>query len=212
MQLRAVNLGRLGFGVLAAAALGVQGYHVCTQHASVVNFFSYFTNLSNMAGVVVLLVGGMQGLRGRRGVPDGVRGAVVLYMTVTGVIYAVLLEGYHLPLALGWVNDVVHKLMPAVYIADWLLVPPARRLGYRSVLGWMVFPFAYLTYSLVRGPIADWYAYPFLDPRRPRGYERVTVACLMITMLFAGAASAIVWVGNRRGAGRSAGPAVTTVS
>jgi len=196
MQERAVNVLRLAFGLLAAVALGIQGYHVSTQGASMSNFFSYFTNLSNMAGVVILLTGGVLGLLGRPGVPDGIRGAVVLYMTVTGVIYAVLLSGYHLPLEIAWVNIVVHKIMPLVYLVDWLVAPPRRRVTYLTALTWLAFPFLYLAYSLIRGPIVDWYPYPFLDPTRPGGYGRVVVACALITALFVLVAVALVRAGN----------------
>ncbi|GAA2788682.1 Pr6Pr family membrane protein [Kitasatospora paracochleata] len=199
MRERAVNLGRLAFGLLAAVALGVQAYHVCTRHASLVNFFSYFTDLSNMAGAVVLLTGGTLGLLGRRGVPDPVRGAVVLCMTVTGVVYAVLLAGYHLPLELPWVNAVLHKLMPAVHLADWLITPPRRRIAWRRAVLWLAFPLLYLVYSLLRGAAVDWYPYPFLDPRRPHGYGRVAVASAMITVLFVAVGAAVVWTGNRLG-------------
>jgi hypothetical protein len=196
---RAVNLGRLAFGLLAAVALGVQAYHLCTRNASLVDFFSYFTILSNTAGVVVLLAGGTRYFLGRGPLPGQLRGALALYMTITGLIYAVLLAGYHLPLALPWVNDVLHRLMPAVFLADWLLLPPGRRISYRSALGWLVFPLVYLVYTLARGPSAHWYPYPFLDPGRPRGYGRVAVACAMIGLLFAGVAAVLVWAGNRLG-------------
>jgi len=31
----------------------------------------------------------------------------------------------------------------------------------------LVYPVAYGAYSLIRGPIVDWYPYPFLDPQVP---------------------------------------------
>ena len=57
-----------------------------------VSFFSYFTILSNISATVTFAVGGIALLLGRRGVPDGVRGAVTCYMSVTGIIYAVVLR------------------------------------------------------------------------------------------------------------------------
>ncbi|WP_211785877.1 Pr6Pr family membrane protein [Kitasatospora atroaurantiaca] len=209
-----MNVLRLVFGLLAAVALGIQGYHVSTQGASMSNFFSYFTILSNMAGVVVLLTGGVLGLLGRPGVPDGVRGAVVLYMTITGLVYAVLLSGYHLPLEIIWVNTVVHKIMPLVYLVDWLAAPPRRRIAYRTALTWLAFPFLYLAYSLIRGPIVHWYAYPFLDPARSGGYGRIAGACTLMTVAFVLVAAALVRAGNalRRRQERAAPAARAEVS
>jgi hypothetical protein len=198
MREQVLGVGRVAFGLLAAVALAVQGWHSASAGASMVNFFSYFTNLSNLAGAVVLLAGGTLVLRGRPGLPDWLRGAVVVYLVVTGVVYALLLVDYHLPLALEWVNDVVHKVMPAVYVADWLLDPPRRRIDYRVALGWLGFPLVYLVYTLIRGRFAHWYPYPFLDPTRPHGYERVAGACVLVAVMFLVTVAAVGWAGNRR--------------
>ncbi|MEV4611175.1 Pr6Pr family membrane protein [Kitasatospora sp. NPDC049258] len=203
MRERAVQLGRIAFGLLAAVALSIQGYHSVGAGAPLTNFFSYFTNLSNIGGLLVLLTGGVLGLRGRPGVPDEIRGAIVLYMTITGLVYGLLLSGYSLGLLLPWVNDIVHRVMPVVYLADWLLMPPAARLGRTTVLKWLVFPLVYLAYTLLRGPLVDWYPYPFVDPRLPGGYGRVAGACTLLLALFVAVAAALVWLGNRFGTPRA---------
>ncbi|MEU6380804.1 Pr6Pr family membrane protein [Streptomyces sp. NPDC046909] len=188
---RALPALRLAFGLLLGVALGFAGYHASTSATGVPNFFSYFTNLSNMAACVVLLVGT------RTRVPDPVRGAVVLYMAITGLVYGLVLTKFHDSLMIPWVNHVVHQLMPLVVVADWLADPPRRRLRYGQAAYWLVFPLAYLTYSLIRGAVLDWYPYPFLDPDHDGGgYERVAVACLLITALFVGVGALIVKVGN----------------
>jgi hypothetical protein len=43
--------------------------------------------------------------------------------------------------------------MPLVYVIVWLLAPPRRRLDHRTALAWLLFPLAYLTYSLIRDAI-----------------------------------------------------------
>jgi hypothetical protein len=50
---------------------------------------------------------------------------------------------------------------------------------------WLIFPAVYLVYSLVRGPIADWYPYPFLDPDHGDGYANValTSAAVLVTII-----------------------------
>jgi len=48
----------------------------------------------------------------------------------------------------------------------------------------MVFPLAYLVYSLVRGPIVGWYPYPFLDPGKVGGYPGVALYAVGITLGF----------------------------
>ncbi|GAA1166677.1 hypothetical protein F4556_001252 [Kitasatospora gansuensis] len=199
MQDRVLNVLRLGFGLLAAVALGIQAHRSATLDLSMVNFFSYFTNLSNMAGVVVLLTAGTLGLLGRGRVPDLVRGAVALYLAVTGLVYLVALSDYDLGPLLPWVNGVLHRLMPLVLLGDWLIDPPRRPISRQRALRWLLFPLLYLSYTLIRGAVTDWYPYPFLDPRHPGGYGRVAVACTLVTLAFVGIGAALRWVGNRLG-------------
>lgn len=180
---------RIAFAVLAAVALGRQAHLVVGQGRGLVDFFSYFTIESNILGVLVLAWGG---IRGR--VSDQVRGAVVVYLAITGVVYAVLLAdvpGQHIE---PWVNTVVHQVMPIVVVADWLLVPPRDRLP--QVWWWLVFPLVYLAYSLVRGPFAHWYPYPFLDPRAS-GYGHVVVSAVGIAVAFVVVTLLVRWVGGR---------------
>jgi hypothetical protein len=45
-------------------------------------------------------------------------------MTITGVVFAVLLSGVNVDAQIPWVNDVVHELFPIVVMADWLIDAP----------------------------------------------------------------------------------------
>ncbi|GAA2134834.1 hypothetical protein GCM10009760_12600 [Kitasatospora kazusensis] len=206
MRDRVVDVLRLAFGLLAAVAVGVQAHHTADHGASLVNLFSYFTVLSNIAGVLVLLVGGVLGLLARPGVPDGIRGAVTLYLAITGLVYVLLLSGEDVPLQVPWVNAVVHGIMPLVFLADWLAAPPLRPVSRRTALGWAAFPLLYLVYTLSRGAAVDWYPYPFLDPRLPRGYARVAGACALVAVAFVLVGAVIRWAGNRLGVRAAGGP------
>ena len=186
---------RFAFGAFTAVALGVQAYHSATQGWSLGSFFSYFTILSNCSMTVVLLVGGVLGMTGREGVPDLVRGAVTLYMAITGVVFAVALAHYEALGTIPWVNDVVHRLMPVVILIDWLAVPPQRPVRWAQALWWLVFPLLYLPYTLIRGRIVGWYPYPFLDPRG-KGYGHVVVSSVVVTLAFLAIGALLVWAGN----------------
>jgi len=58
---------------------------------------------------------------------------------------------------------------------------PRERIPVRTSLVWLAFPLLYLVYSLVRGPIVEWYPYPFLDPRSA-GYGTVAVMSVLIAV------------------------------
>ena len=91
--------------------------------------------------------------------------------------------------AVPWDNTLLHYIMPIVVILDWLLLAPDRPIAYRSALVWLGFPLAYLAYSLVRGSIANWCPYPFMDPSH-HGYLGVAVTSVEIAAILA----VITWV------------------
>ncbi len=192
---------RIGLGLLTLAAIGYQLYVGVTENDSnLVNFFSFFTIESNLLTVFVLLTGAVFALRGDGSTPgwDLFRGAVVAYMTTTFIVFAALLSGLpdELDLTEPWVNFVLHQFMPIVMVVDWLVNPPRHRLTVRHALVWMVFPLAYCVYSLVRGPGADWYPYPFLNPDSAGGYGGVVAYSLGIVALFLGIIWALATAGN----------------
>ncbi|MGB3329120.1 MAG: Pr6Pr family membrane protein [Thermomicrobiales bacterium] len=155
------------------------------------NFFSFFTIQSNLIAVVVLLVGAVVLPRPSVGW-DLIRGGAAIYMMLTGVIYNTLLVGLEdsLDTTAPWANAMVHTIIPIVMAVDFLLIPLSHRLRWREALVWTVYPLAYLAYSLIRGPIVDWYPYPFLDPRRDGGYPQVAAMCVAILIGFL----AVVWL------------------
>ena len=77
----------------------------------------------------------------RTAVFDSVRGAVTLYIAITGAVFALLLSGLQesLDTHIGWVNFIVHKLIPVVLVVDWLIDPPRHRLSSASApRGWSI--------------------------------------------------------------------------
>ena len=163
------------------------------------NFFSFFTIQSNILGVATLCALVLVPRVSRTAVFDGVRTAAVLYMAITGVVFALLLSGLQeeLQTTVLWVDFVVHKLMPVVLVADWLLDPPRHRLPRWTVLAWLAYPLAWLGYTLVRGEVEGWYPYPFVDVSE-LGYGEVLGRSVVLAIGFAAVGAALLWLGNRR--------------
>ena len=194
-----LNLARLGFGTVAIVAMTYQFAETADSDFQKANFFSFFTIQSNILGVAALFL--LVLVPGERRTPlvDGARGAAVLYMAITGVVFALLLSGLQAELqtTVPWVDFVVHKLMPVVLVVDWLLDPPRHRLPRWTVLAWLAYPAAWLAYTLLRGASVDWYPYPFVDVAR-LGYDGVLTRAAVLTLGFAAAAATLLWLGNRR--------------
>ena len=124
---RLLALARIGFAVLVLAAIAFMIWTLVDEGSfNALNFFTFFTILSNLFAAGVLFEGGRRQLTGAPPVPDLWRGAAVVYMSVTYIVFAVLLRdaqedlNTHVP----WVDSVLHRLMPIAVMADWLIAPP----------------------------------------------------------------------------------------
>jgi hypothetical protein len=177
---------RLLFGLLTLAAIANQLSISIGVGFSVVNFFSYFTNLSNIIVSLILIFAALALLPRRQPTlrDDLIRGAGVVYITVVGLVYIALLRNEDLGALLPWVNVQLHIVMPLAVIADWLYQPPLARLELRHARLWLIFPLVYLAYSLIRGARIGWYPYPFLNPALAGGYGGVTLYCAAIMAAF----------------------------
>ncbi len=179
-------LARLFFGLLTLAAIITQLTIHVQLRFSVVNFFSYFTNLSNIFAAIVLLLGAFYLIQRREPTAtyDLVRGAAVVSMALVGIVFGLLLRDEDLGSLLPWVNFVLHYLMPVVMVVDWLYASPKIRLVFAQTWTWLIFPFVYLVYSLIRGAIVGFYPYPFFNPAKVGGYGGVALYCIGMMVVF----------------------------
>ncbi len=160
------------------------------------NFLSFFTIQSNLLAAVTLLL-----VVSRPPSPwlSWLRGLATMCMVVTGLVFAVLLAGLPADVltAVPWDNTVLHQLVPLWFALDWALDPPAPAVPLRRALLWLVYPLAYVAYSLLRGPLVGWYPYPFLDPA-DGGYGAVALTCVGIAVLGVVLVLLITWWDARR--------------
>ena len=203
----ALALFRLVFAALTVVAIVYQFVQLADAGTLVpLNFFSYFTIQSNLIAVAVFLVGRRAlAVRPESSLGPCSRRRGRLHdrhaRRVRAAAFRHRRRHRH-----TWVNNVVHQLLPIAVIADWLLDPPGRQIPFRDSLVWLVYPLAWTAYTLIRGPIADWYPYPFLDPANG-GYG--TVAGYVIGILIFGAVLCwvIATVGTMLGRRRGSAPA-----
>jgi hypothetical protein len=94
----------------------------------------------------------------------GIRGAVVLYVLIAGVIWNLFLTGY----SMGYTpaNMLLHVVVPVLALTDWLLVGRDQaQVRWWQPVAWLAYPTAYLALALAvlnnAGRRAPYY---FLDP------------------------------------------------
>lgn len=199
MNLRVVVIAlRLIMAALAIAGAVTQFVLAVVTDFGIVNFFSYFTTLSNLFGAAVFIVGAIRLWRGRGTgeVSPAVRGASVVYLAFVGIVFNTLLVDADLGDLQPWVNLVHHMLMPLAVVVDWVLAPPRSRIGRRAIPWWMVVIAAYVAYSLVRGAVTGFYAYPFFNPGAVGGYGGVALYCVAMLVAFILLAFLVRWSGN----------------
>ena len=151
----------LQYVILLRGALDTVGPAFAT-----VRFFSYFTILSNVLVVLVTstAVATANAHAARHFTRADVRGAVALYIGVTGTIYVTILRHLWQPQGSQWWADIgLHYATPLSYLAWWALGVRHGALQWRDVLRWLLFPLAYLLWSLARGAWVHEYPYPFID-------------------------------------------------
>jgi len=185
---------------LAAAALGLTALITLPVDATsnngsfnLANYFGYFTVLSNILAVLVLLIGAV--LAPSAPWFTWLRGLATTCMVVTAVVYAMLLRNVDVQINMQWINDVMHRYLPLIVAVDWIVLS-AKNLPRRSWITWLAAPLVYGVYSLIRGPIVDWYPYPFLDPRS-QGYGSMVISLIVVFIGMIGMSAGVAWLGTR---------------
>jgi hypothetical protein len=153
---------------------------------AVVRFFGFFTILSNLAVGVLLsapvLAPGTP--LGRWTARAGTRVAVGVYIAVTAAIYHTLLAGLWHPQGAQLVADtLLHSVTPALYLLDFLLLPPNEAARWGSAWKALVFPALYGAWTLLHGAFSGFYPYPFLDVAK-HGYGAVLVTMVVMGIGF----------------------------
>ena len=200
MRKRIVLIGaRLFFGLLTLATISTQLVIQIQSGFSVVNFFSYFTNLSNLFAAVVIIIAATSLLKHREptATDDIIRGTSVVCMALVGIIFSVLLRGADLGALLPWVNILTHYVMPIVVVLDWLYQPPQSNLAVKQIAYWLIFPLLYLAYSIIRGAIVGFFAYPFFNPDKVGGYGSVFLYTVAILAVFLFVSWLLLTLGNK---------------
>ncbi|MFC8998797.1 Pr6Pr family membrane protein [Streptomyces rochei] len=155
---------------------------------------SHFTLQSSVLLALVMLASARRAWSARRPLPGALTGAALLYVVAAGLVHHLLLVNASSPFATeaatagtGWQATASHLLNTAVPTAaalDWLLLTAPGRLHLRQAAAWLLYPLAYLAFSLAHGELLlpgtqDRYLYPFLDVDQ-HGYKGVLGNALLL--------------------------------
>ena len=161
-------------------------------------YLGYFTILTN-ALVALALTAAARGPRGmvsRFFTRPGVHTAIAMSIVIVAAIYNLMLRQLWQPH--GWqivADNILHVLMPALFLLYWWLAVPKVTLRWPQVMVWQLYPAAYFAYVLLRGAVNHWYPYPFLDVTK-LGYLRVLIDACVVLLVFIVVALLLVALGR----------------
>ncbi len=132
---------------------------------------SHFTLQSSVLLALVMLASARRAWSARRPLPGALTGAALLYVVAAGLVHHLLLVNASSPFAI-------------CLLYTWLLLTVPGRLHLRQAAAWLLYPLAYLAFSLARGELLlpgtqDRYLYPFLDVDQ-HGYKGVLGNALLL--------------------------------
>ena len=142
-----------------------------------VSFFSYFTVLTNtlVATVLTCELTSRESAARRWFLQPWVSSGIAVSIAVVGLAYNVLLRHLWHPQGWQWLADeLMHDVMPLLFLAYWWCCVPKGTLRLRHIVAWVIYPVAYFAYSLWRGHLLAVYPYPFIDVEK-LGYPQVFV-------------------------------------
>lgn len=144
-------------------------------------YFAYFTIDSSMVAAVALAVAGVWAIQGKAetAVMNRVRLSVATYAIVVGVVYNALLRGlpgaaedgnYVWPQA---PNEILHVWALVFIFLDFVLTTVANPPKFKQIWWVLLFPLAWVLFTILRGMATGWWPYWFLNPTDKGGVSQM---------------------------------------
>ncbi|MFE5257612.1 Pr6Pr family membrane protein [Streptomyces coelicoflavus] len=178
-------------GAIALLALTGVTIELLTAGGPPTTPLSHFTVQSGILLALVMLASARCSWSAHHPLPGALTGAALFYVVAAGLVQHLVPAGesplFTTPGATTWqtaATQILHIAVPVAAALDWLLFTAPGRLHLRQAPVWLLYPLAYLAFSLTRGELLpsgaqDRYLYPFLDVGR-HGYKIVLGNALLV--------------------------------
>lgn len=126
-------------------------------------FFTIDTNIIVALCFTFIFLGNKTRL-GRFFSKAGTITAITVYITIVGIVYNVILRSTWDPQGTQkLVDELLHSVIPALFIIFWLIFVPIEQLKWKNAFPWLIYPIIYMAYTIIHGSITKFYPYPFID-------------------------------------------------
>jgi hypothetical protein len=192
-RLRAAYMAITAIGCWFALALQL---YILIRNASlngltipevIINYLSFFTVLTNILVALCLTFSLWPSSNaGRFFSLPAVQSGIAVYILVVGLVYSFVLRPLWHPQGFQLLADrLLHDGIPLLYLLFWFLFVPKGVLQWKAAAAWLIYPFVYLIYSLLRGSVTGWYPYPFINAAE-LSYTRIFLNISMMLGVFLG--------------------------
>ncbi|MES2797220.1 MAG: Pr6Pr family membrane protein [Bacteroidota bacterium] len=153
------------FAVLTQYYLMIEN-RVASIFETTIRFFSFFTILTNS---LIAIYFSLSLLKKRNGFlsnidKPGTLTAIAVYITIVGLVYQIVLRHIWDPTGIQMiVDELLHSVIPLLVFIFWYLYEESKLVQYKQIVQWLIYPFIYLIYILIRGAYSNFYPYPFVD-------------------------------------------------
>lgn len=114
----------------------------------------------------------------------GIRGAVTLYITITFVVYGIVLAPLSHPTGIGvFTNLIHHYVAPFLFIIDFLITE-RKPYSWKFIIPWLVYPHLYLVFSIIIEAVTGNPIYFFLDYKLGVGYLEWYLILISLFVIF----------------------------
>ena len=153
-------------------------------------YFAYFTIHTSLIATVVLSVTAIRDIQNKNDTKalTLARLSVSTYAIVVSVVYNALLRGTPPAAAdLGYAypvppDEILHVWAPIFIVTDFALTVTVTKLKFKQIFWVLLFPLAWLIFTIFRGLATDWWAYWFLNPNLDAGVTGVIIFILAIVL------------------------------
>ncbi|MEP6926981.1 MAG: Pr6Pr family membrane protein [Ginsengibacter sp.] len=185
MSILLIIVAALGWFALAAQFYLIIENRVASIPETIIRYFGFFTIVTN---IIVALCCTFLVIRSRSSIGKffskySTVTAITVYITIVGIVYNLILRSLWKPQGLAkLVDELLHTIIPLLFILIWIIYPKAK-IKWINIFTWLMFPFIYLIYILIRGTFSGYYPYPFIDVTQ-LGYSKVFLNSLGMLVVF----------------------------
>ena len=205
VQSKFIKTYLLIIALLGWFALAVQLYlniisHIAPVPELIIRYFSYCTLDTNIIVALcsTILLVSPTSAPGRFFSRASTKTAITIYILIVGLVYNLILRFLWAPQGLQkLVDELLHSVIPLLFVFYWILFVPKQSLQWRRIFPWLIYPFFYAVFVLIRGNFSGFFPYPFIDIAK-LGLGRalvnaggLTLVFLITSLLFIGIAKSV---------------------